>query len=34
MRPKKKKIIEIGFENETIQSCINPEEIFKSLENL
>ena len=30
---KKKKIIEIGFKNESIQSCIDPDEIFRVLEN-
>jgi len=29
----KKKVIEIGFKNESIQSCLNPDEIFKTLEN-
>lgn len=33
MNEKKEKVIEIGFKNESIQSCINPDEIFKSLEN-
>jgi len=33
MNKKKEKVIEIGFKNESIQSCINPDEIFKVLEN-
>ena len=32
MNEKKEKVIEVGFKNESIQSCINPDEIFKSLE--
>ncbi|MFX0059102.1 MAG: hypothetical protein ACFE85_12660 [Candidatus Hodarchaeota archaeon] len=32
MNEKKEKIIEIGFKNESIQSCLDPETIFKSLE--
>ncbi len=33
MNEKKEKVIEVGFKNESIQSCINPDEIFKYLEN-
>lgn len=33
MNEKKERVIEVGFKNESIQSCINPGEIFKSLEN-
>ena len=33
MNEKKEKVIEIGFKNESIQSCIDINEIFKSLEN-
>ncbi|MHA2288746.1 MAG: hypothetical protein ACXABG_08160 [Promethearchaeota archaeon] len=33
MSEKKGKVIETGFKNESIQSCINIDEIFKSLEN-
>ena len=29
----KEKIINIGFKNEKIESCINPEEIFKIINN-
>ncbi|MFX1457227.1 MAG: hypothetical protein ACFFDB_17820 [Promethearchaeota archaeon] len=32
MKEKNEKVIEIGFKNETIQSCIDFEKIFKSLE--
>lgn len=32
MDKKKEKVIEIGFNNESIQSCINLDEIFKALE--
>jgi hypothetical protein len=33
VKEKKEKVIEIGFKNESIQSCLNPDEIFKALEN-
>lgn len=33
MIEKKEKVIEIGFKNDSIKSCINPDEIFKTLEN-
>ncbi|MFX1574927.1 MAG: hypothetical protein ACFFB0_19495 [Promethearchaeota archaeon] len=32
MDEKKEKVIEIGFKNESIQSCIDTNEIFKLLE--
>ena len=32
MEEKKEKIIEIGFNNESIQSCIDFEKIFEALE--
>ena len=32
MEEKKEKIIEIGFTNESIQSCIDFEKIFEALE--
>ncbi|MFX1479239.1 MAG: hypothetical protein ACFFCI_13985 [Promethearchaeota archaeon] len=32
MDKKKEKVIEIGFKNEKMQSCIDLEEIFKALE--
>ena len=34
MNKKKERIIEIGFKNEFIQSCIELDEIFRVLENL
>ncbi|MFX1235881.1 MAG: hypothetical protein ACFFBY_15235 [Promethearchaeota archaeon] len=33
MNEKKEKVIKIGFKNESIQSCLNVDEIFKALEN-
>lgn len=30
---KKEKVIEIGFKNESIQSCMKVDEIFNALEN-
>ena len=33
MNEKKGKVIEIGYKNESLQSCIDVNEIFKSLEN-
>lgn len=33
MNEKNEKIIEVGFKNESIESCIDVNEIFKSLEN-